>query len=383
MRLLAALATLAVTFTACWEDIPAGDYTSVYFWSDVFWDKYEAQRELGVLEPGPARLETPRTVLLVTGVTIRAGWFDGIKARLERDGFVTVVYEPPALLSGNLFQASVELKAVVERVQAQSGQDKIDILAECTGGLIARYYLQALGGDAKVRSLVTFVSPQHGVAKAPLAADIAGWPALDDLSPGSSFLNAVNDAPLPAGVPITSIYSCTDEYIQPYETSIIPGATNIGLACNGGFVGHFQTMYDPTIYPLMHDALVRPTPAELAAASTPDPVVDPTDPTAADPTDPTEADPTDPTDPTEVDPSDPTEADPTDPADPTSTIDPSQLPSDTPMAFDAASNAPPEADLGCSSSGDPSLLAALGLALVALTTRRLTATAKSTNDAPR
>jgi hypothetical protein len=50
-------------------------------------------------------------VVLVTGVTIKAAWFDGIAARLARDGFRTVMYEPPGLLSGDLFQASKELDA--------------------------------------------------------------------------------------------------------------------------------------------------------------------------------------------------------------------------------------------------------------------------------
>jgi triacylglycerol esterase/lipase EstA (alpha/beta hydrolase family) len=161
--------------------------------------------------------------LLITGVTIPV-WFDPIKARLERDGFRTVVYEPPELLSGDLFENSAALANVIDGIRAQTGEDKIDILAECTGGLIARHYIQALGGDQHVSRMVTFISPQHGVAKAPLAASIAGWPALFDLSPGSEFLNTVNNAPLPANVRFTSIYSCTDEYIQPYKTSIIPGA---------------------------------------------------------------------------------------------------------------------------------------------------------------
>jgi hypothetical protein len=56
-------------------------------------------------------------------------------------------------------------------------------------------------------------------------------------------------------VKVTSIYTCRDEYIQPYTTSIVPGATNIGL-CDG-FVGHFQTFYDPDIYLIMHAALVE------------------------------------------------------------------------------------------------------------------------------
>jgi len=58
-------------------------------------------------------------------------------------------------------------------------------------------------------------------------------------------------------VPVTSIYSCTDEYIQPYQTSIIPGATNIGL-CDE-FVGHFEFFWNPDIYLIMHAALIEPS----------------------------------------------------------------------------------------------------------------------------
>ncbi len=235
--------------------IRASDLTSPYYWGDKFLHMYADKLKVGTLEPGPTPLATPRTVLLITGVTIPAAWFKPIEARLTRDGFRPVVYEPPALLSGSLFQNSRDLADVVARVKAESGQEKIDILAECTGGLIARHYIQSLGGDQHVSRLVTFVSPQHGIAKAPIAAAIAGWPALYDLSPGSKFLTAVNSAPLPKNVPMTSIYTCTDEYIRPYRTSIVPGATNIGL-CDT-FVDHFQTFYDPAIYLIMHDALVK------------------------------------------------------------------------------------------------------------------------------
>ncbi len=234
--------------------LSAAEIKSPQYWGDKFLRMYQRELQLGPLEPGPMPLKVPRTVLLITGVTIPSAWFNPIVARLERDGFRPVVYEPPNLLSGSLFQASKDLGDVIARVRQQSGQDKIDILAECTGGLIARHYIQSLGGDRYVSRLVTFVSPQHGIAKAPLAALIAGWPALYDLSPGSKFLNAVNSVPLPKSVPMTSIYTCSDEYIRPYQTSIVPGATNIGL-CNE-FVGHFQTFYDPDIYLIMHAALI-------------------------------------------------------------------------------------------------------------------------------
>jgi triacylglycerol esterase/lipase EstA (alpha/beta hydrolase family) len=250
MTKLLTASVLLLAVSAC---TGTGDPKSPHYWGDVFLDKYADELVVGELEPGPDPLEEPRVVLLITGVTIPAQWFDPIVARLERDGFRPVVYEPPELLSGSLFQAAEDLADVVAQVRADSGQDRIDILAECTGGVVARHYIQSLGGDEYVSRLVTFVSPQNGLPLAPLLAPIAGWPALYDLSPGSEVLTAVNSKTPPPSVPMTSIYTCGDEYIQPYTTSIVEGATNIGL-CDE-FVGHFQTFYDPDIYLIMHAAL--------------------------------------------------------------------------------------------------------------------------------
>lgn len=266
MKTRAILATTLTFFAAAaCDDLPPGDVKDPHYWGNAFLQKYEDELVIDQLEPGPGKLATPRVVLLITGVTIPAEWFAPIEARLERDGFIPVVYEPPDLLSGDLEKNSEWLGDVVEQVKLDYNQDTIDILAECTGGVIARHYIQSLGGAKNVSRMVTFISPQHGVAKAPMAAAIAGWPALYDLSPGSDFLKAVNDAPLPKDVSFTSIYSCTDEYIQPYETSIIPGAKNIGL-CNG-FVGHFEFFYNPDIYLIMHEALVAPAPKDVPTGS--------------------------------------------------------------------------------------------------------------------
>lgn len=157
-----------------------------------------------------------------------------------------------AMLSASRYEAWLCSSMNANAIGAPSANATISF--HITGSLIARHYIQSLGGDEHVSRLVTFISPQHGLPKAPLAFDIAGWPALADLSPGSDFLHAVNDAPLPANVPVTSIYTCTDEFIQPYKTSIIRGAHNIGL-CGHGFVGHYQFFWDSEIYRVMYKAL--------------------------------------------------------------------------------------------------------------------------------
>jgi triacylglycerol lipase len=278
MMTSALLAAAGTMFATC--QMPEGDIKQPETWGQYFLDKYAAERAeaMDLSEPAPAPLAQPRTVLLITGVTIPAEWFDPIKARLERDGFRPVVYEPPDLLSGDLFWNSEQLGHVIDGIRAQTGEERIDILAECTGGLLARHYVQALGGDQHVRRIVTFISPQHGLPKAAEASLFVDWDAVNDLTPGSEFLDTVNSAPM-SSVPITSIYTCTDEYIQPYDTAIIPGAKNIGLGCDGTFVGHYQFFYDREIYKLMHSELVAPAPTDVDAPA-------PTDPAEPEPTEP-------------------------------------------------------------------------------------------------
>jgi hypothetical protein len=277
MTIAPLLVAASTVFATC--TLPEGDIKSPDTWGQYFLDKFAAERaEAMTIEPGPTPLAHPRTVLLITGVTIPAEWFDPIKARLERDGFRTVVYEPPELLSGDLFWNSEQLGHVIDGIRAQTGEERIDILAECTGGLISRHYIQALGGDQHVRRLVTFISPQHGLPKAAEASLIVDWQAVKHLTPGSDFLETVNNAPMAPDVPITSIYTCTDEYIQPYQTAIIPGAKNIGLGCDGNFVGHYQFFYDREIYKIMHAELTAPAPTDTINPD-PTPPVDPTEPT--------------------------------------------------------------------------------------------------------
>src|SRR5262245_7300483 len=132
-----AIFALAIGFSAC--ELRDGDMSDPASWSHYAVCKFPRARAAALTrDPGAAPLAPlaqTRSVLLITGVTIPKAWFDPITARLQRDGFRTFVYEPPSLLSGDLFENSERLGAVVDGIRAQTGEAKIDILAECTGGL--------------------------------------------------------------------------------------------------------------------------------------------------------------------------------------------------------------------------------------------------------
>ncbi|MCC6877259.1 MAG: hypothetical protein IT378_23340 [Sandaracinaceae bacterium] len=194
-----------------------------------------------------------RTVLLVPGTMITGDYFETMAVRLEADGFDPVVYEAPDLLTGSLARGAERIGEAVDRLRAERGLDRVHIVAECNGGVATRYYLQVLGGHAAVDQVVTFVSAHHGTWLSPIGDWATGFQALEDITPGSALLATLDAAPFPPGLRMTSIYSCHDELMLPYETSVVEGATNV-LFCDH-FIMHLDGFWDPVVYERIADAL--------------------------------------------------------------------------------------------------------------------------------
>jgi len=86
------------------------------------------------------------------------------------------------------------------------GQDKVDIVAHSMGGLVARYYIERLGGKDKVRSLTMLGTPNWGTQAAMPMCDRNWWflirqqidqfdQAACDLRPNSPLIQALNVNP--------------------------------------------------------------------------------------------------------------------------------------------------------------------------------------------
>jgi triacylglycerol esterase/lipase EstA (alpha/beta hydrolase family) len=178
-------------------------------------------------------------------------------------------------------ESAEELGAFVDRVLAATGAPQVDIVGHSLGGMMPRYYLKALDGAAKVRTLVGLAPVNHGTTldgilsvagKLGISAEGVPVPdcqSCDELVAGSPFLTALNaNGDVVDGVRYTVIATRYDELVTPYESAFLrgPDVNNVTLQdhCDHDFSEHLGVIYDPIALHLVLGALVpapaRPTP---------------------------------------------------------------------------------------------------------------------------
>lgn len=139
-----------------------------------------------------------------------------------------------------------EISAQVERILAETGASKVDIIAHSAGSVSSRYYLKNLGGDTKVDAWVSLGGPNHGTDT---AINCSFTPCLE-IRIGSAFLAALNAGDETPGFPrYATWWSPCDATINPDESVLLAGATNHQSAC----IAHIQFLDDPTIYQQVRD----------------------------------------------------------------------------------------------------------------------------------
>ncbi len=105
-------------------------------------------------------------IVLLHGMVDNASIFALLRRNLVRRGFgrvVTLNYSP---LTMDVRTAARRLAEAVEDIVATTGYHRIHLVGHSLGGLVARYYVQRLGGDARVHTLVTLGTPHTGTIPA-------------------------------------------------------------------------------------------------------------------------------------------------------------------------------------------------------------------------
>ena len=94
-------------------------------------------------------------ILLVHGIVSNRSIFTLLRRGLTRRGFSNVFAMNYLTVSNDVRAAAAGLSVEVERIVEETGFERIHIIGHSLGGLIARYYVTRLGGDARVHTLIT------------------------------------------------------------------------------------------------------------------------------------------------------------------------------------------------------------------------------------
>ncbi|CAM5425252.1 esterase/lipase family protein [Streptomyces pilosus] len=153
----------------------------------------------------------------------------------------------------------------IEQVCERTGSRRVDVVGHSLGGLIARYYVQRLGGDTRVRTLVTLGTPHTGTRVAPLAN---AHPIVRQMRPGSPVLEELARPAPGCRTHFVAFWSDLDHIMDPLETACIehPDLTAVNIRVSG--VGHLALPVHPTVATGIREALDTAHPGEPSTGRT-------------------------------------------------------------------------------------------------------------------
>lgn len=179
-------------------------------------------------EAGASRKKaTEVPILLVHGYFHNHSGFLVMRRALRRQGFCNVRTFNYSPLRKGIPELAAEVGAAAERVIAECGSKSVHIVGHSLGGLLARYYVERLGGKKKVNTIVTLGTPHYGT----LSAYLARSQTARQMRPGSDLLRELNGSPRPKSVRYLSYYSNLDALVVPSASAVLedpsPNVKNI------------------------------------------------------------------------------------------------------------------------------------------------------------
>lgn len=200
----------------------------------------------------------PNPVVILHGTSANMWEFDKFARRLTDEGYCTYgtnygkeiltaqAIVPSLYGTADLESSSIEVATFIDSVIAQTGADKVDIVAHSQGALHAKNYISRFGNADKVDRVVAMGASLHGTtlngfgevlatltrALPRLSAFFASTAAIQQLI-GSATMNVANSYPDTApGITYTSMYSPSDTTVTPNSASrftAVPGANVVNI----------------------------------------------------------------------------------------------------------------------------------------------------------
>ncbi|MEM8488531.1 MAG: alpha/beta fold hydrolase [Bacteroidota bacterium] len=164
-------------------------------------------------------------VVLVHGIYDTPAVFTSMRKYLASQGWRV---HAPALLPNSgadgLEMLAHQLYAFIE--QNIPSDATLHVVGYSMGGLVARYYVQRLGGRARIDCLVTLSTPHNGTYMAYFLPN----KGTAQMRPGSAFLEDLNGDVMTLGtIRFVSLWTPWDLTIVPAKSSVLPVGHQVSL----------------------------------------------------------------------------------------------------------------------------------------------------------
>ena len=185
----------------------------------------------------------------------------------------------PVQGTGEIAASAQTLASFVSKVLAATGASKVDLVGHSQGGMMPRYYINFLGGDATVNTLVALAPSNYGTTLDGFTtlAGIFGvstngltttCQACAEQMQGSAFLAHLNANPTRASVNYVNIESKDDEVVTPYTNAFLPPGPNVTNTtlqnqCPVDQTDHVEIASDPVAMGDMLNALDPASPVRV------------------------------------------------------------------------------------------------------------------------
>ncbi len=212
-------------------------------------------------------------IILVHGVVDNRSVFTLLRRGLRKRGFGRVVTLNYSRFTADIRTVAQRLADLVEDVVRETGYERVHVVGHSMGGFIGRYYVQCMGGDKRVHTLVTLGSPHSGSTPARYVP--AG--VFRQMKPGSQIIREF-DKPAPGcSTRFLAVWSDLDQVIIPKRNAriihpdlnarnvFVRGVGHMSLPVDGRVVHEICT----TLAHLGHDGSILAEGATSIASSRP------------------------------------------------------------------------------------------------------------------
>lgn len=202
-------------------------------------------------------------VLLVHGYGCNSGYWHGMSKVLSKARITHYAVDMEPVIGGIDDYVPI-INEAIERICADTGQDKIVIVAHSMGGLVARAYIR-VHGVRRIAKVITLGTPHHGTALAHFGVGLnthqMRWTAAEQEGLASDWLRALAASEdICVNRLFVSIYSHHDNIISPQMSSHLEGAKNVEFHA----IGHVAL----GLHPLVQAHVIREIRTASQEAST-------------------------------------------------------------------------------------------------------------------